>query len=154
MTKYGRQPAADLIKRQGLTRPQVAEAIGVPLTVLNNILAGAQVPPDEVRLGLARVLGVGLDELFTAEPLARKVGRRYRWGVLVSETDDENEIRVQQPTKRRGYWDGSHSSHSAARVDESAHDSGNRRVSDSQASGHADDSRGASSSGMPTFRSA
>ena len=101
MSKYGRQPAADVIIDQGLTRVQVAESIGVPITIFNNVLAGQQVPSDEVREGLVRVLGVPLEQLFNPEPLARKVGRRYRWGSLVSEARTADEVKVQQPTKRK-----------------------------------------------------
>jgi len=101
MSKYGRQPAADVIIDKGYTRVQVAEAIGVPITIFNNVLAGQQVPSDEVRDGLVAFLGVPLEMLFHAEPLARKVGRRYRWGSLVSQARSAEEVRVQQPTKRK-----------------------------------------------------
>jgi hypothetical protein len=44
---------------------------------------------------------VPIEQLFNPEPLARKVGRRYRWGSLVSEARTAEEVKVQQPTKRR-----------------------------------------------------
>jgi transcriptional regulator with XRE-family HTH domain len=101
VSKFGRQPAADVIIILDLTRPQVANAIGVPITILNNVLAGQQVPSREIREGLMRVLGVPLEELFHPEPLARKIGRRYRDGALVSKALTEEEVKVLQPTKRR-----------------------------------------------------
>lgn len=101
MSKFGRQPAADVIIILDLTRPQVAEAMGVHISILNNVLAGQQIPSIEIREGLMRVLGVPLEELFDPEPLARKIGRRYRSGAMVSKAFSLDEVRVQQPTKRR-----------------------------------------------------
>lgn len=99
MTRFGRQPVADLLKTRGITRVAMAARIGVSLGKFNNTLAGHQTPSDEIRDGLVNELGVPLEELFTAEPLARRQGRRYRQGARVSAGDD-TKIRRLTPSER------------------------------------------------------
>lgn len=88
MSKFGRQPAADVIKRRGISRRRVAEAAGISGIVLNNTLAGHQPPSHEVRERLAEVLETPATHLFTAEALAREPRRKYRRGSMVTAGDD------------------------------------------------------------------
>jgi len=99
MSRFGRQPVADILKRQGLTRVAVAEELGIKLSVFNNTLAGHQTPSQAMRDGLVKVLKMPLEELFTEEPLARVHGRRYRAGAEVSRGDD-TKIRRLTPAER------------------------------------------------------
>jgi transcriptional regulator with XRE-family HTH domain len=79
---------ADLLKARGITRVAMAARLGISLGKFNNTLAGHQTPSQDMRDGLVSELGVPLDELFTAEPLARQQGRRYRAGAKVAAGDD------------------------------------------------------------------
>lgn len=88
MSMFGRQPAADILKKKGIKRQEAAQRIGVPHSVLNNTLAGRQAPSEAVRVGLTRLLGEPLEKLFDAEPLARQQGRRYRQGAVITRGDD------------------------------------------------------------------
>lgn len=88
MSKFGRQPAADVIKRHGISRRRVAEAAGVSGIALNNTLAGNQLPSHEMRERLPEVLGAPAARLFTAEALAREPRKKYRRGSVVTAGDD------------------------------------------------------------------
>lgn len=88
MSRFGRQPVADLLKERGITREAAAATVGVKLSIFNNTLAGHQTPSQEMRDGLVKLLGVELEMLFDAEPLARQLGKRYRQGARVSAGDD------------------------------------------------------------------
>lgn len=60
------QPTSTITKmavRAGLTAPQVAEDLDVPLPRAVQILRGAAEPTAEERIGLARLLGVPVDEI-------------------------------------------------------------------------------------------
>lgn len=100
MSKYGRQPAADLILNSGLTRVEIAKKLDVKITILNNTLAGAQIPSKDIVDGLAQLFSCAPSDLFTDEPLAREHGKRYKWAAMVSRGDN---ARIEQPTKRKGY---------------------------------------------------
>lgn len=101
MSRFGRQPAADVLKSAGIKREDAANQIGVKHSVLNNTLAGHQTPSDAVRDGLVKLLNRPAEELFTAEPLARRQGRRYREGARITEGDDPTIThRRRQPRSR------------------------------------------------------
>jgi transcriptional regulator with XRE-family HTH domain len=93
MSRFGRQPAADILRRRQISRVTVAEELGIKYSILNNTLAGHQTPSQALREGLATMLELPVDELFTKEPLARRQGRRYRGGASVSEGDDTRIVR-------------------------------------------------------------
>jgi len=99
MSRFGRQPVADVLKEKGISRVEAARRLGVKLSIFNNTLAGHQTPSDELRQGLVELLGVPLERLFDAEPLARRLGRRYRQGARVSEGEDTR-IRRLTPEER------------------------------------------------------
>jgi hypothetical protein len=93
MSRFGRQPVADILRRRGISRVQVSKTLGVKYSILNNTLAGHQAPSPMLREGLPEMLGEPLEKLFTAEPLAREQGRRYRSGAEVSRGDDTRIVR-------------------------------------------------------------
>lgn len=95
---FGRQPAADILKDRGISRETAARTIGVKHSILNNTLAGRQTPSQQVRDGLVKLLDLPLEQLFTAEPLSRTQGKRYRQGAMISLGEDPT-IRH---TKKRG----------------------------------------------------
>lgn len=95
MTRFGRQPVADILKERGITRVAMAARLGVSLGIFNNTLAGHQTPSDEIRDGLVNELGMPVEKLFTEEPLARQQGKRYRQGAMVSAGDD---VRIRRLT--------------------------------------------------------
>lgn len=99
VTRFGRQPVADLLKTRGITRVAMAARLGISLGKFNNTLAGHQTPSQNMRDGLVNELGVPVEELFTAEPLAREQGKRYRAGAVVSRGDDTR-IRRLTPDER------------------------------------------------------
>jgi len=99
VTRFGRQPVADILKERGITRVAMAAKLGVSLGKFNNTLAGHQTPSEAIRRGLVDTLQLPLEELFTPEPLARRLGRRYRQGAMVSEGDD-TKIRRLTPEER------------------------------------------------------
>lgn len=100
MSRFGRQPVADVLKERGITRVAMAAKLGIKLSVFNNTLAGHQTPSQELREGLVSELGVPLEQLFDAEPLARKLGKRYRQGARVAAGED-TKIRRLTPAERR-----------------------------------------------------
>jgi transcriptional regulator with XRE-family HTH domain len=101
MSMFGRQPAADILKERGIRREAAAKTIGVKHSVLNNTLAGRQTPSTEIREGLVKLLGMPLEELFDAEPLARVKGRRYRQGAMISKGEDPT-IKHRKRRSKRG----------------------------------------------------
>lgn len=101
VSRFGRQPVADLLKARGITRVQMARRVGMPVSIFNNTMAGHQTPSQELRDGLVRELGVPLEELFTEEPLAREQGRRYRQGAWLSRGDDPRIVRRSWSRARR-----------------------------------------------------
>lgn len=88
MSMFGRQPAADILKERGIRRGDAAKVLGVKHSVLNNTLAGRQTPSDVIRDGLPKMLDMPLEKLFNPEPLARKQGKRYRQGAVLTRGDD------------------------------------------------------------------
>lgn len=100
MSRFGRQPAADELRRQGIKRGVAAAKIGVKHSVLNNTLAGHQAPSREIREGLVRLLGLPIEELFDPEPLAREQGRRYRQGAMLTAGDDPTIKHRRRRTRR------------------------------------------------------
>lgn len=99
VSRFGRQPVADILKERGITRVSMAAKLGVSLGKFNNTLAGHQTPSEGIRRGLVEELGLPLEELFTPEPLARQLGKRYRQGAMVSRGDDTR-IRRLTPEER------------------------------------------------------
>lgn len=98
MSRFGRQPVAEILKQRGIRRGDAARKIGIKHSVFNNTLAGHQTPSDEMREGLSKLLDLPVEELFTAEPLARRQGRRYRQGAMLSRGDD---ARITRRTKEQ-----------------------------------------------------
>lgn len=99
MSRFGRQPVADILKARGVTRVAMAERVGCKLSIFNNTMAGHQTPSLELRDALSAELGLGVEDLFTPEPLARVQGKRYRAGAVVSRGDDTR-IRRLTPEER------------------------------------------------------
>lgn len=99
VSRFGRQPVADILKERGISRVEMARRLKVSLGIFNNTLAGHQTPSDEIRQGLSDMLRLRVEELFTAEPLARRQGKRYRQGTLVTAGDD-TKIRRLTPEER------------------------------------------------------
>lgn len=93
VSRFGRQPVAEILKRRGIKRGDAAQQIGVKHSIFNNTLAGHQTPSERMKEGLAELLNLPVEELFTAEPLARKQGKRYRQGAFLSRGDDPRIVR-------------------------------------------------------------
>lgn len=105
MSRFGRQPAADILKDRKIKRHVAALKVGVKHSVLNNTLAGHQAPSEQVREGLVRLLDLPVEQLFHAEPLAREQGRRYRQGAMLTHGDDVT-IRHRKHRRRGNETDG------------------------------------------------
>ncbi len=70
--RVGAQPGYYLIKEQRRSIGVVAQAIDVPYLHLRNALYGHVTPSPAVRDRLPKLLGVRLNQLFTADKLARE----------------------------------------------------------------------------------
>ncbi|MCL6442801.1 MAG: helix-turn-helix domain-containing protein [Alicyclobacillus sp.] len=67
--------ALELVRRsRGLKAKEVAEAIGVSVSVLSHVERGGRKPYPRLRRELARVLGVKEDVLFDSSGWPREVG--------------------------------------------------------------------------------
>jgi hypothetical protein len=69
-TRFGVQPAHKIIRDQQWTFPAVAKALDIPFPHLVRSVRGMTVPSPGLRERLPELLGVPLEELFTAEILA------------------------------------------------------------------------------------
>ncbi|MBM0258956.1 hypothetical protein [Micromonospora sp. 4G55] len=70
-SRFGRQPAADALRRERWSIPLAARQIDVPENHLRTAVGGYNRPMPEVRERLPKLLGLPLEELFTPEVLAR-----------------------------------------------------------------------------------
>jgi len=70
--RFGHQPARQALFDQRWSIARAATEIGVPVSHLGNCVYGKIVPSPGVRERLPRLLGVPLEELFTAEALAEE----------------------------------------------------------------------------------
>lgn len=68
-TVLGPQPVRRLLDERGLTISEAALAIGVTFAKLQAPVTGRSRPSDEVRAKLPALLGVPLEDLFSAESL-------------------------------------------------------------------------------------
>lgn len=78
-TKFGRQPARDILFLARISVADAAKQIGVSRLHLTNALHGWITPCPAVREQLPNLLNRPLEELFTPEVLARPFWSR--WGV-------------------------------------------------------------------------
>ncbi|WP_328651330.1 hypothetical protein OG598_25020 [Micromonospora sp. NBC_00330] len=69
--QWGRQPALNLLRQERWTIPLAAEEIGVSEWHLKNVVYGRTRPMEQVKIGLSRLAGRPVTELFTEEVLAR-----------------------------------------------------------------------------------
>lgn len=69
-TRFGLQPARQALARQRWSISAAAQEIEVPRTHLACALYGRTVPAPGVRTGLSILLGLPMEELFTADVLA------------------------------------------------------------------------------------
>jgi Predicted transcriptional regulators len=61
--------ARRLIKlRAGRSRKEVAEAVGVSVTAIQNYEYGLRIPCDDIKVRLAKYFGVSVEELFYEPP--------------------------------------------------------------------------------------
>ena len=83
-SRFGRQPAADLLADQRWSVPVCAGQIAVPVNQLRGAILGRIRPSPAVRKRLPVLLGVTLEECFTQDSLeksfvARKMAGRPVW---------------------------------------------------------------------------
>lgn len=71
VSKFGRQPAADALRRERYTVTLAAQVMGVPENNLRCAVTGYNRPKPEVLDGLVKLLGLPAEKLFTAEVLAK-----------------------------------------------------------------------------------
>lgn len=76
MKRHGVQPAREVMYAQRWSTSKAAEAIEVPYIHLAATLMGKNRPRPEVIERLPKLLGVPVEELFTAEMLAEPYDRK------------------------------------------------------------------------------
>lgn len=70
-SKWGTQPARDVLAERGLPIAEVALQLGCRYSQLYNCLQGYSLPTPRVRERLPQLLGVPLESLFDAEVLEK-----------------------------------------------------------------------------------
>ncbi len=82
-TRFGRQPAHLIARQHAQTMRSMAEDMGVSERHLHDTVTGKVRPQPAVREMLPKILGLPLDELFTARILEREYDpTRNPWRVL------------------------------------------------------------------------
>ncbi len=72
MRNFGAQPIRDIVWRRGYTHSEFAALTGIePRSHVNGAIRGYVPPSEELRVIAPKILGVPLEELFTAEALAQ-----------------------------------------------------------------------------------
>ncbi|HZN70583.1 MAG TPA: helix-turn-helix transcriptional regulator [Micromonosporaceae bacterium] len=84
-TRFGRQPARDVIFLKRWSVVGLAAELGVKHAHLNQAIRGRVRPAPRLRERLPELLGVPLEELFTAEALERPYGSLPDRSLVVDE---------------------------------------------------------------------
>jgi hypothetical protein len=81
MPKFGTQPAVAALRAERWSIALAARTIGVPETHLRNAVLGRTYPNAIVREKLPALLGIGLEDLFIPDMLAKAYSASQAWGV-------------------------------------------------------------------------
>ncbi|MEU2661193.1 hypothetical protein [Micromonospora sp. NPDC007220] len=69
--QWGCQPALEFLRQERWTIPLAAREIGVSEWHLKNVVYGRTRPKEQVKIGLSRLVGRPVTDLFTADVLAK-----------------------------------------------------------------------------------